>query len=335
MINFKVSKCPRCDKIGKLIFSNNPIAPGICTKCLQREIDPTNLEQVDFFCRTYNLPFDPKQWVELYNRCGAQVFEQYVSMFVETTNPDNLYYSPVTKDVWKRLNEEWQQCRTYEEILARIEPIKDAFMRRCELKWGPNYTFEEYVQLENLLVSTMQAGDVSNPLRIDAIKKACKLSVELDKAIRDGDAKGIKDLSSSYTSFTKAAQLEDVIATDTKDVITTVAELGDYIEKCRGQFKYYDGVTRDIVDKTINDLKEYTRVLVTDATGLGTTLENIAQQYKRKVEEQATADATSEVSIQDLIENNGEGENHQLDAELGAETLDGIVIDEGDDDGYF
>lgn len=189
--------------------------------------------------------------------------------------------------------------------------------------------------MENLLVSTLQAGDVSNPLRIDAIKKACKISIELDKAIQDGDAKSMKDLSSSYAAFTKAAQLDEVIATDTQDVIATVAELGDYIEKCGGQFKYYDGVTRDIVDKTINDLKEYTRILVTDATGLSTTLENIAQQYKRSVEEQAAEQATSDISIQDLIENNGQGENHKLDEELGAETLDDIVIDEGDDDGYF
>lgn len=62
MVEFKAGKCPKCGRLADaIIFSNNPIAPGLCLDCLNREIDYKNLEQADFFCRTYNIPFEPQR----------------------------------------------------------------------------------------------------------------------------------------------------------------------------------------------------------------------------------------------------------------------------------
>ena len=333
MLQFKIERCPKCGKIAEIIFSNNPIAPGICQRCINAEFDPGKISQADFFCRTYNIPFDPSRWLELYEKHGDNTFKVYTSLFFETEK-ENLYYQGCTADLWRKMDEEWEQCKTYAAILNRIEPIKKAFIARNRIKWGPNYTFEQLIQLENLLSSTMKAGDVSNPLRIDAIKKACKISIELDAAIEAGDTKGIKELSGSYTSFTKAAQLDEIIATDTKDVISTVAELADYIEKCGGRYTYYDHVDRDVVDKTIRDIKEYLRTLVLESTGLSTTLESIALQYKQNVEQSAADQATADITLEDLINDNAIAANAALDAELAAETIEDMEMDDGEDE-YF
>lgn len=333
MIKFETNRCPKCGKLAEIIPSNNPLVPGICGKCISNELDPSNIKQADFFCRTYNIPFDPNKWINLFEKCGEKTFKEYVIQFFET-DKNNLYHQEVTADLWGQLDEEWKRCTTFEEILTKVEKVKNSFIARNQIKWGPNYTFEEYVQLENLLISTLRANDISNPLQIDAIKKACKISVELDKAIMAGDSKGIKDLSSSYSSFTKTAQIDAVIATANNDVITSVADLADYIEKCGGQYHYYDNVERDIVDKTINDLKEYVRVLVSDSTGLGPILEQITQSYKNSVEQKAENDAVSSISLQDIIQDHARAENHELDSELAQETLDDIVIGE-DEDEYF
>lgn len=330
MIKFKESRCPCCHSYKELLPSNNPIAASICLDCIQQQIDPSNLEQADFFCRTYNIPFNPSKWVELYEKCGDTIFKHYLSMFYET-NTENLYYQPATKDLWKKLNDEWSQCQTYEQLLSKVEPVKNKFIERNKLKWGDGYSFEQYLQLESLLTSTLKAGDVSNPLRIDAIKKACRISIELDKAIEMGDSRGIKDLSASYSSFTKAAQLDEVIATDNKDVITTVADLADYIEKCGGEYHYYDNVSRDIVDKTIADIKEYLRVLVTDATGLGATLENITNQYKQNLENNAAQQSIQNMPLEELMRGTEEASNPTLDSQLEQESLDDIPLDDTDD----
>lgn len=333
MINFNTNKCPKCGKLAEIIPSNNPLVPGICGKCISKELDPSSIKQADFFCRTYNIPFDPNKWLNLFEKCGEKTFVEYVKQFFET-DKNNLYYQKVTADLWGQLDEEWQRCTTFEELLTKVEKVKDSFIARNQIKWGPNYTFEEYVQLENLLISTLRANDISNPLQIDAIKKACKISVELDKAIKDGDSKGIKDLSSAYSGFTKTAQIDAVIATANNDVITTVADLADYIEKCGGQYHYYDGVERDIVDKTINDLKEYLRVLVQDSTGLGATLEQISQAYRNSLEQNAAEEATSKTSIEDIIKDQTAAANREFDEELANETLEDIVIGDEEDE-YF
>jgi hypothetical protein len=60
-MEFEKGKCPICGNYGDLIFSNNPLVPSICLDCVKKEVDVNNLEHADFFCRTYNLPFDPNK----------------------------------------------------------------------------------------------------------------------------------------------------------------------------------------------------------------------------------------------------------------------------------
>lgn len=178
------------------------------------------------------------------------------------------------------------------------------------------------------MVSTLRANDITNPFQIDSIQKACLISLQLDRAIAEGDSKGIKELSNAYSTFTKTAQIDDIITNANNDVIASVADLGQFIEECGGQFTFYDNVPRDIVDKTIDDLKQYTRTLVTEATGLGSVLENISTRYRESLEKQASEEATSTLSIEEIISDNASGANSELDAELGQDTLEDMDMDD-------
>ena len=331
---FITAKCPKCGKLATIIPTNNPILPGVCSNCLNEALDPNNLKQADFFCRSYNIPFHPNEWLDLVEKVGDRVFQRYVEKFFES-EPNNVWRQGATSDLWGKANEEWERCRTFEELLVKIDRVRESFMSRCRIKWGPNYSFEQMVQLENLLVSTLRANDISNPLQIDAIKKACRISIELDRAIEDGDSKGIKELSSAYSSFTKTAQIDNVIAAANNDVITTVADLAEEIERCGGQFRFYDNVDRDIVDKTIKDIKEYIRTLVADSTGLGNMLETIGANYRKSLEETAAGEATSAITIEDIIRDQANASNASFDAELADESVVDMAIEEVDtDDDY-
>lgn len=59
-MDFKAGKCPVCGQYNTIIPSNNPLTPSICEGCIRKAIDYNNLEHADFFCRTYNLPFNPE-----------------------------------------------------------------------------------------------------------------------------------------------------------------------------------------------------------------------------------------------------------------------------------
>ena len=49
--------------------------------------------------------------------------------------------------------------------------MRDAFEERARTKWGLGYTFIELIQLENLLINTIKAHNVTEPMRLDAIQK--------------------------------------------------------------------------------------------------------------------------------------------------------------------
>ena len=148
----------------------------------------------------------------------------------------------------------------------------------------------------------------------------------MDEALRAKDAKALKDFSTTYATFAKQADLEGMINETKTDDITTVAELYDYMEKNGFQFKFYDGYDRDEVDRTIKDIQAYLRKLVLESTGLQPLLEDMIRQKTESAEEEKTAEATSETSLQDLL--SFTPEDAEIDTEQDQEDLDENFDDE-------
>lgn len=59
---FPIGKCSHCGRTNQvLMFSNNPLlGETICFDCINKALSYQNLSHADFFCRTYNLPFQPE-----------------------------------------------------------------------------------------------------------------------------------------------------------------------------------------------------------------------------------------------------------------------------------
>ena len=128
----------------------------------------------------------------------------------------------------------------------------------------------------------------------------------MGEAIRAKDVKALKDLSTSYATFAKQADLEGMINETKTDDITTVAELYDYMEKNGFQFKFNDGFDRDEVDRTIKDMQDYLRRLVLESTGLQPLLEEMMRKKMETAEEEKTAQLTSQTTLEDMLNFNAE-----------------------------
>jgi hypothetical protein len=332
-MEFEVKKCPKCGKNNLILPSNNPLVESVCNNCIVSKIKYDDLERADFFCRTYNLPFYPERWIKLSNIYKENVFKEYISEMNEI-HKEAVYKTKVT-DIWKEASREWELIQTHGELIAKIEPIKEGYILRNKIKWGADYTFQELIHLEDLFMNTLRANDISNPMQTDAIKKACKISVALDKAIVGGDSKEMNELSKAYQNFIKTAKIDEIITAASKDVISNVAELVDFIEKSGYQFQYYDGVERDIVDKSINDIKEYIRRVIIDTTGLEITFEAINDTYKKELEIQKDAESYEKVPLEKLYENVVQRTNDEFDEELDNDEIDEGFFDEDDEDEYF
>lgn len=198
----------------------------------------------------------------------------------------------------------------------KIEPIKEGYMLRNQIKWGANYTFAELIELENLFINTLEANNVSNPMQIDAIKKACKLSIALDRAITGGESKEINDLSKAYQNFVKTAKIDDLITASSEDVISNVAQLVQYIEDQGFEFNYYDNVDRDIVDKSLKDMQDFIRRLVTDSTGLDVIFDTISSGLKKDDAIKKDRESYDEVPLEELYQSELELRGKEFDEEL-------------------
>ena len=285
------------------MYSNNPLSGNtICFTCIEQNLSYTNLEHADFFCRTYNIPFNPQLWIELANTYNTQVFREYTAMqLLDDANKPNLYYSSSTRDIWSRTNKEWEKCRSMAQILHRIEPIKESYIDRGRIKWGEQYTFEEIVKLDSVYSKTLKANNITNPIQKEAVKTLCKLQIQMDQAIREQDPKSIKDYAAAYSTFAKQADLETMINDSKTDDITTVAELYQYMEDQGFVFKYHDGFDRDEVDQAITDIQEANRRLILESTGLQALLEEMIRKKTEMYEEQYTKQVVEDTTLKDLL----------------------------------
>jgi hypothetical protein len=297
---FKKAKCPKCLRIGEIMISNNPLIEPICFSCITKELDATNINHADFFCRTYNIPFDPELWLNTASKFGQRTFYEY-SLDFFTNNKENLFYTTTTADLWKAVNEKWQSNLSYAEILNRIEPLKLTYLERSKLKWGDIYTFEEFIKLDSVYTATLKSNNITNPIQKEAVKTLLKIQIEINKAIMAGDTKAVKDFSTAYGTFTKTAQLEDMVDNTRTDEITTVADLYDFMEKQGFQFKFYDNYDRDEVDITIKDINETNRRLIIDSTGIGPLLEQMVKARQDKNEQDLSDSAYQELSLEELL----------------------------------
>lgn len=322
-MEFKIGICPKCGRKNvQLMFSNNPLSGNtICFNCIQENLSYNNLEHADFFCRTYNLPFNPELWIQTSKEFGPDVFREYAALILsDADNQPNLLYTSSTKDLWSRLNKEWEKCRSFTEILRKLNPIKDSYVDRGRLKWGEQYTFEEIIKLDSIYSRTLKANNITNPMQKEAVKTLCKLQIEMDEAIRMKDAKAIKDFSNAWSTFAKQADLENMINETKTDDITTVAEFYDYMEKSGFKFKFYDGFDRDEVDRTIKDITETNRRLILESTGLQPLLEEMARKRMQTIEEEATNEIVNgDTTLQDML--NFQATDDDIETEDDSEVL--------------
>ena len=326
-MELETKKCPKCGQYNEMLPSNNPLINSTCGSCISRELDFNNAEHGDFFCRTYNIPFEPELWMRMAAEYKDNVFKEYAVFVHEDGN-----YETSTLDAWEIVNKEWELIQTHAELISAIKPIKEGFILRNHIKWGSNYVFEELISLENLFVKTLEANNVSNPMQVDAIKKACKLSVSLDRAIINGVAKEINDFSKAYQNFIKTAKIDDLITASSQDVISNIAEFVQFIEESGFKFNYYDDVSRDIVDKSLKDQQQFIRRLVMDSTGLSDVFETINTSLKTKNAIDKDASSYEAVPLEELYSEAIDKHNKEFDEELESDELNEDVFIEDDDE---
>lgn len=154
-------------------------------------------------------------------------------------------------------------------------------------KWGRAYQPHEWVELEKNYNEMMDGFDIQDPDTINTLKHICKINLKMNQAIDCGDIDGYQKLSRVYDSLRKSAKFTAAQNKETKeDFVDCVGTMVAYCEKMGGQIPRYEIETPlDIVDKVIEDMKEYNRSLVYEDKALAQQIE----QYLKKKENDTNA----------------------------------------------
>lgn len=294
-----------CTKCGKSLPSRaflkcrNPLMPDnhttICINCLTAMLRAKDFDwrAVDKLCQLLDLPFIPAEWERLRDVNGDDnVLRLYAQIFQAQE------YESID---WHYYYDQFCQLRGAGLLENELPAISDAKFAELRTKWGGNYDDEELLYLEDLYKGILKTQNVNGAMQVDQAQKLCKISLQIDSRIREGV--DFDKLLASYDKLVKTADFTPKNAKNAAD-FDSVGEVFKWLEKRGWKNKFYDNVTRDVVDETIKNIQAYNQRLYTNETGIGDEITRRIEALKTVKEEENHYDIRPDYNI-DEYENEG------------------------------
>ena len=174
------------------------------------------------------------------------------------------------------------------------------------MKWGRNYKPAEWLALEKNYTDMKKSFDIQDADSEKTLMFLCKANLKAHQAIDCGDIDGFQKLMRSQEGLRKTAKFTAAQNKEDKaDFVDCIGTMVAYCEKVGGVIPRlkldYD---YDIVDKVINDMKEYNKSLVYEDTSLARQIEDYLRNRenadaKKRAEAEAKAKGLDIVEIED------------------------------------
>lgn len=265
----------------------------LCNKCVENILleNEYNWKIIDKFCQYADIPFVPEQFEKIKNMNQDNVFSTYAALFFEEEY-ENLD--------WQTYFYEFKKLKEQKMIEDELPGIREEKYKKLVEKWGP-YEFSELNYLEQLLNGLLTTQNINGALQFDQALKVCKISLELDSRIREG-----ADFDKMLTSYDKLVKTAEFTPKNTKNAsdFDSVGELMKWMEKRGHITRFYDNVTRDIVDETIKNIQAWNQRLYTNDSSIADEITNRIEALKNVQKMENFYDTQQEFDI-DEYENEG------------------------------
>ena len=157
------------------------------------------------------------------------------------------------------------------------------------MKWGRLYKPDEWIALEKNYNEMMNSFDIQDADTINTLILLCKIDLKMNQAIDCGDIDGALKASRMYDSLRKSAKFTAAQNKEAKnDFVDSVGELVAICEREGFIPRYATDIPQDKVDKTLKDMNNYVRKLVTQDLGFGQQIEDAIKklQIQKEMREQ-------------------------------------------------
>lgn len=281
---FVTKQCTKCGgRFGEENFSptKSPFYNGYlpwCNDCIQAYIieSPSQWDAVDKLCQYADIPFVPREWERINEMNAGKGFPAYARVFLE---------EEFEGLGWKDYYEEFLELQKNNLLEAELPLLDEERRRKLRTKWGPGYDDEDMVYLENLFSGLTTTQNVNGALQTDQALKICKISLEIDSRIREGT-----DYDKLLTSYDKLVKIAEFTPKNVKNIndFDSFGEVIKWCEKRGWHNKFYDDVTRDVVDETLKNYQNFVQRLYTNESGIG-------DEITRRIEALKHVDATENI----------------------------------------
>ena len=263
----------------------------ICNDCIDKMIEAElgNWAFVDKLCQMADIPFIPKEWENIseMNKTGA--FYVYATVFL------NSEYDGIG---WSEYFEAFRSLRDAGKIEDELPGLSEDKRARLQKMWGANYDDAALDYLDTLYQGLLSTQNINGKLQMDQAQKICKMSYEIDRRIEEGT--DFDKLLASYDKLVKAAEFTPKNVKNIND-FDTFGEAAKWMEKNGWRNRFYDNVTRDIVDETIKNFQSFVQRLYVNESNIGDEVTRRMEALKR------TADLENGDNYY------GTGDDHDLD----------------------
>lgn len=177
---------------------------------------------------------------------------------------------------------------------------EDKLMLR--LKWGRGYSWEERVRMEQLYKDMMSSYDIQGAGHKDTLIMVCKTSLKANQLIDAGDIDSFQKMQKAYDSLMKSGKF--TAAQNKGESGEFVDSIGELVALCEKEGfipRYYTDGPQDKVDRTLQDLQQYTHTLVTEEMNLGNMIEASLREIVKDKEREANIDVEDSDEDEDLF----------------------------------
>lgn len=278
-VNNNKKKCNVCQKnidIKLGFYSSNSKfhedgRSPICKNCMTDMVDIHNIDSVIMILQQLDRPFLEDLWKACFDNSDnpfGEYMKQVSSLpqFSGMTHIDGMKASDRRREVKvEKRNVEEEETETSKRV---VTPEQMKF-------WGSNHSKEDVLRLQELYEKMKLSYEIETESHEDLLKKICRVSLKMDKALDEDDHKKFKEYHGTYKAMMSDAKFNPVqrSASDKVGGMNTFGEWFEAVEKDGFIPKFHTDEPQDIVDATINNMMEWTRKLVLGDSNLAVLVE--------------------------------------------------------------